>query len=448
MKKAIITVGLGFGDEAKGACVDYLCRTLNADLVVRYSGGSQCGHNVELPDGRRHTFSQFGSGTLAGVPTYLGPQVIVNPAALKAEAEHLQQEMGVKKPYSMLTMHPNCLISTVFHQRLNQIKELYRGADRHGSCGHGIGETRNYWLRYGKDAISVMDLCDTSVGVLADKLELLKQRILIEIAETVGKQGRGIEQQHKSTLQGVMDIRVSNLAKWYLDMWQSASFDGLDVHDDFGRAQMVIFEGAQGILLDEWYGFHPHTTWSTVTPHFAVELAEQAGCEEVSILGITRTYTTRHGNGPFPTMETSLSMKFRDPGNPQNEWQGNLEYGWLDFPLLRYAANICKTWGGLDGIILNHMDQISHEYKVCTDYKSFQCGEEGYPSLFWPKPHILDLKNQEDMGKRIMVDHPVYKQVNAGQLLEMLWELAPVVGTATGPTHKDRSIETIPFRPW
>ena len=82
MKRAIITVGLGFGDEGKGATVDYLTRKYNADLVVRYCGGSQAGHNVQLPDGRRHTFSQFGAGTLAGrVRTYLGPGVVIDPPA-------------------------------------------------------------------------------------------------------------------------------------------------------------------------------------------------------------------------------------------------------------------------------------------------------------------------------------------------------------------------------
>src|SRR5437588_7079917 len=101
MRRAIITVGLGFGDEGKGATVDYLARRFEADLVVRYCGGSQAGHNVQLPDGRRHTFSQFGAGTLADTParprTYLGPNVIIDPVALPREAEHLI-EMGVPDP--------------------------------------------------------------------------------------------------------------------------------------------------------------------------------------------------------------------------------------------------------------------------------------------------------------------------------------------------------------
>ena len=110
--KAIVTVGLGFGDEGKGATVDFLSRALNADLVVRYSGGAQAGHNVQLPDGRRHTFSQFGSGTLAGVPTYLGPRMIISPAVMLPEADHLRT-LGIADPFAMLAVNPNCLVSTV-----------------------------------------------------------------------------------------------------------------------------------------------------------------------------------------------------------------------------------------------------------------------------------------------------------------------------------------------
>src|SRR3954447_3361400 len=110
MKRAVITVGLGFGDEGKGATVDFLTRALGADLVVRYCGGCQAGHNVELPDGRRHTFSQFGAGTLAGsVRTYLGPNVVIDPVALLREARHLA-ELGVEHPTRLLTIHPSCLV--------------------------------------------------------------------------------------------------------------------------------------------------------------------------------------------------------------------------------------------------------------------------------------------------------------------------------------------------
>src|ERR1700692_2550841 len=127
MKRAIITVGLGFGDEGKGATVDYLTREQGADLVVRYCGGSQAGHNVQLPDGRRHTFSQFGAGTLVETSnrprTYLGPNVVIAPPALLREAQHLS-ELGVDNPTSLLTVHPRCLVTTIWHRTLNQLREM------------------------------------------------------------------------------------------------------------------------------------------------------------------------------------------------------------------------------------------------------------------------------------------------------------------------------------
>src|SRR5262245_34083947 len=180
MKRAIITMGLGFGDEGKGATVDYLARRYHADLVVRYCGGSQAGHNVQLPDGRRHTFSQFGAGTLADhrPRTYLGPNVVIDPPALLREAEHLSA-LGVLNPTNLLTVHPRCLVTTIWHQTLNRLRELSRADEKHGSCGQGIGETRRYWLQHGEDAVFAADLRE--MHVLRQKLELLRQRTLLEL---------------------------------------------------------------------------------------------------------------------------------------------------------------------------------------------------------------------------------------------------------------------------
>ena len=145
MKRAIITVGLGFGDEGKGATIDYLARHFDADLIVRYCGGSQAGHNVELPDGRRHTFSQFGAGALVGGTnpprTYLGPHMIIDPPALLREAEHLA-ELGVANPARLLTVHPRCLVTTVWHKLLNHLTALLRDAGRPAGGGGGAGTTQ------------------------------------------------------------------------------------------------------------------------------------------------------------------------------------------------------------------------------------------------------------------------------------------------------------------
>ena len=103
---------------------------------------------------RHHTFAQFGAGLLSPSRprTYLGPNVVIDPPALQREAAHLA-ELGVEEPASLITIHPRCLVTTIWHRLLNQLRELSRGTQRHGSCGQGIGETRSYWLRHGADAI-------------------------------------------------------------------------------------------------------------------------------------------------------------------------------------------------------------------------------------------------------------------------------------------------------
>jgi len=415
MKTAIITVGLGFGDEGKGATVDFLCRRLGADLVIRYCGGSQAAHNVRLPDGRGHVFSQFGAGTLAGARTFIGPRVIINPTALVLEAEHLQ-ELGVADPFATLTVHPHALASTFFHQALNRVREIARGDRRHGSCGHGIGEARSYWLRHGSDAIEAVDLKDGDV--LRRKLELLRQRTLIELQGLAHQVPSGDEDGAD-----LLGIATEAVAERLMEAGASIRLDP-EVPD----AEVALFEGAQGVLLDEWYGFHPHTTWSTVTPLHAWELALQARAGRVLTLGITRAFTTRHGAGPLPTHDAGLTARLADPGNPWNRWQGDLRVGWLDLVLLHYAA---RAVGHLDGLAVTWLDH-AEKAQVATAY-------EGHPPL--TTPPLPDLDRQEGIHRLLETAAPVYRSVSRAGLLGALQEIAPVAIESYGPTHLDRVVK-------
>jgi adenylosuccinate synthase len=123
--KSVVCCGLSFGDEAKGSIVDYLCRKATNPTVVRFNGGHQAAHNVVLPDGTHHTFSQFGSGTLAGARTHLSRFMLVEPLAMEREAEHLRQ-IGVADPYSLLTVDEECVVVTPFHRAANRIREAAR----------------------------------------------------------------------------------------------------------------------------------------------------------------------------------------------------------------------------------------------------------------------------------------------------------------------------------
>ena len=140
-QKAILITDLGFGDAGKGGLVDHLTRVTGAHTVVRYNGGAQAGHNVITPDGRHHTFAQFGSGSLVpGTRTYVSRFMLLDPLAMLAE-ERALQGLGVRDALARTAIDRRALITTPFHVAANRIKEVARGDARHGSCGMGIGET-------------------------------------------------------------------------------------------------------------------------------------------------------------------------------------------------------------------------------------------------------------------------------------------------------------------
>ncbi len=423
MKRAIITVGLGFGDEGKGATVDFLARKFEADLVVRYSGGSQAGHNVELPDGRRHTFSQFGAGSLIEdrPRTYLGPQVIIDPQALRREAEHLA-ELGVSDPVRLITIHPRCLVTTPWLKVLCQLRELSRGNAKHGSCGQGISAARQYWLRYGADAVFAADLADCNT--LRAKLELQRQRVLLEVQELLPRVNRDFLRE--------------------MDLWNRSSADaagelheaglGIPTGETVPACRTAVFEGAQGVLLDEYRGFFPYATWSTVTAHHAWELVEQMGADAVCVLGLTRAYMTRHGEGPLPTFSAALTERLRDPGNPWNQWQGSMRCGWLDLPLLRYAAAVA---GPLDGLVVNHVDQVAgSECLMCESYRNAELAVAPAPELAW----------QQRLTDQLRQAEPVLTRATPESIVATLNTIAPVAITASGPTWEARMARPLPFR--
>ncbi|WP_434439015.1 adenylosuccinate synthetase [Lentzea sp. E54] len=339
MRDHVIVVGLGFGDEGKGAVVDALCADGPVSVVVRFNGGAQAAHNVVV-DGRHHTFSQFGSGTLAGVPTWLSRYVLVEPIALATESRELEA-LGVADPLSLMSIDAQALLTTPFHVAANRARERARGGDRHGSCGKGIGETAWYGLLAGASEGDVVE----------------GQRVLGEPgpAPTVGD----------CLNPAVLRTKLDALARFY----EPLIGDGPDVgelvglygafadavritegHEGLLDAGRVVFEGAQGVLLDETYGFHPHTTWSTVVPRNARELLQG---RPARVIGVTRTYQTRHGAGPLPTEDQAVLERFPEPHNGTGEFQGAWRAGHLDAALLRYSVDCC---GGIDGLAVTHLD--------------------------------------------------------------------------------------------
>jgi adenylosuccinate synthase len=363
--EAIVVVDLGFGDAGKGLLTDYLVRTRGAALVVRYNGGAQAGHNVVAPDGRHHTFSQFGAGTFVdGVDTVLSRHVVIHPTGLLAEAAVLEGK-GIRDPLSRIRISERALVATPFHQAANRLREIARGAGRHGSCGVGVGEAVEDARARPDEAIRAADL--RYPRRLAAKLARLRDAKWAEIeplASSSASDPRARRERGIFTEEGVADAWIAEATR--------LGRPGVLVPDDalaksMGAAATVVFEGAQGVLLDEVHGFHPFTTWSCCTMRNARELIREAAPEaRVEHLGVLRSHAVRHGAGPLPT-ETTAFREMVSDHNRDGEWQGPVRYGWFDAVLARYALEVV---GGVDSVALTHADLPARvgAWRVCGDY--------------------------------------------------------------------------------
>ena len=187
-----------------------------------------------------------------------------------------------------------------------------------------------------------------------------------------------------------------------------------------------LLEGAQGVLLDEWRGFHPHTTWSTCTTENALALLE--GFDgAVERIGVLRSYQTRHGAGPFPTEREDL-RRIDEPHNADVGWQGRFRRGWLDLPLTRYALD-CSP---VDGLALTHLDRVEPGWRACVGYEDLTV-----PLVPAADPHDLD--HVEALGEALRQVTPILEPTPpdlAGWVSSALG--VEVVLTSRGPTAKDK----------
>lgn len=335
---------LGFGDSGKGATVDYLCSREQIDLVVRFNGGFQAAHNVVLADGRHHCFSQFGSGTLRKVPTFLDRHVIVEPMSLRTEARHLSS-LGVADPIGLITIHPDCLVSTMYHQILNRIQD---GQSGHGSCGVGIGAVRSMWSKTG-DGLTWGDL--HSKRIIRRKLDWIRQWCQDQLVDYGNPEKR-------SDINIDVDGCILNALDEVELLYHSAYGVAISDYMNVDRNASVVFEGAQGYGLDEVFGTIPHTTYSNTRPTYALELSEHYLDSRPKIYGLIRAYETRHGNGPmwkeFPTC-IRLRGEHNDGG-----FAGRFRLGHLNVEAIHRAYKHC----GCDAMVINCMDHVSDNLRA------------------------------------------------------------------------------------
>lgn len=340
-------VGLGYGDEGKGMTVGFLAENIRRNggrpIVVRYNGGPQAAHNVRI-NGKHHTFSQFGAGFLSGADTVLSKYTLFQPYSAMKEAEALIKETGTN-PLGTLSVDPNAPLLLPVHAQCNRMLETRRASNghRHGSTGMGVGVARDYELAMHEDGTTdaIPTVADLSKPFrLADKMQAQ--------AEWLGRRwGMDFHYTRETAEEQATELHLI-----YSDMTASGvefieSKEALSDHrwtpDD------VIFEGSQGILLDLRYGFFPHVTYGWMDADNARTLAKESNLPAPVIIGCTRTYSTRHGDGPFPPQHT---FDVPEVDNGTGVWQGAFRTGLLDLPMLHYGASIVKP----DVLSLSCMD--------------------------------------------------------------------------------------------
>lgn len=453
-KQAILIADLGYGDAGKGSIVDFLARDTGTHTVVRYNGGAQAAHNVITPDGRHHTFAQFGSATfLPGVRTHLSRFMLVHPLAMLAEERHLQS-VGVSDAFPRLTVERDALIITPYQQAANRIKEIARGDGLHGSCGMGIGETMSDWLAYGRDVLLAGDLADRAA--VMRKLHFLREAKLAQLTGFL--RGKPDSSQIQGELAAFVDPDlIEATADVYLHWSNQVRVVGPEyLGSAIQDGGTVIFEGAQGVLLDEWWGFYPYNSWSTLTYRNADTLLGEAGYDgNIQRLGLTRAYMTRHGAGPMVTEDAGMTAALPDSHNLNNAWQHGFRVGPLDLPALRYALRVVGRAGSpegvaprVDGLVVTHLDrlQTQAEWRICDQYIS----EQNEGALFFDdggrQIHLpadpTDLVEQERLTRALLASRPVNETVERDlpAYLALIGEKlgVPVVLTSAGMTAREK----------
>ena len=366
--EAKAVIGAGYGDEGKGLITDALVEGCGAAVtVVRFNGGAQAGHTVTLPDGRRHVFHHVGSGTLAGALTFLSRFFVADPILLATEIADLAA-MGFTP---RIAIDPDASITTPFDMMINQIAETARGAGRHGSCGLGFGETLERHLRP-EFALTAGRLeKDARASLLAIRRRWVPERLA----------RLGLWPLGSDDLALINDDAI--LEHWFEDVSAFLNAATISEAAELREADAIVFEGAQGLLLDQDRGAFPHVTRSNTGLKNVLTLAGEVGITNLEAVYVTRCYTTRHGAGPLAhELPGAPHADVIDTTNVANPWQGALRFGTLDLSILAQAIADDLSDAASSPLTVSHalamtcLDQIGPGISCFTDGRVRQASPE------------------------------------------------------------------------
>jgi len=344
----VAVVGAQWGDEGKGKIVDWLSE--RADVVVRFQGGHNAGHTLVI-NGVTYKLSLLPSGVVRGKLSIVGNGVVIDPWAFLAEVDRIA-EKGVKITPDVLKIAENASLILPLHGHIDRAREEASGNSKIGTTGRGIGPA--YEDKVGRRAIRVCDLADE---------KLLEEKVARLLAHhNALLRGLSMPEVEGAELLAQLKEIAPKILPFADVVWSRL--------DDARRAsKRILFEGAQGAMLDVDHGTYPFVTSSNTVSGQAASGSGVGPGQVGYVLGICKAYTTRVGSGPFPTeLDNEIGNRIGDRGHEFGTVTGRRRRcGWFDAVLVRQAIKV----GGINGIALTKLDVLDgfDELKICTGYK-------------------------------------------------------------------------------
>ncbi|MGC6400503.1 adenylosuccinate synthase [Sphingomonas sp. FW199] len=344
----VAVIGAQWGDEGKGKIVDWLAE--RADVVVRFQGGHNAGHTLVVGDSV-YKLSLLPSGIVRGTPSVIGNGVVLDPWALKAEVEKLRGQ-GVAISPDTLMIADNCALILPFHRDLDAMREDASGAGKIGTTRRGIGPA--YEDKVGRRAIRVCDLAHL------DSLDPQLDRLCAH--HDALRAGFGVAPVDRAELIAALKEIAGFVLPYARPVWKMLA-------EARAAGKRILFEGAQGVLLDIDHGTYPFVTSSNTIAGTAAGGSGLGPSAVGFVLGIAKAYTTRVGSGPFPTeLEDETGERLGVRGHEFGTVTGRKRRcGWFDAVLVRQSVAV----SGVTGIALTKLDVLDgfDEIRICTGYR-------------------------------------------------------------------------------
>ena len=424
----VTVIGAQWGDEGKGKIVDWLAS--RADMVVRFQGGHNAGHTLVVGD-QVYKLSLLPSGIVTGTPSVIGNGVVLDPWALKAEVEKLSAQ-GVSITPEILMIAETCPLILPIHRDLDALREDASGAGKIGTTRRGIGPA--YEDKVGRRAIRVCDLAHLDdLDPLLDRLCAHHDHLRAGFGEPPVDRAR-----LKRDLEGIADF----VLQYARPVWR-------DLDEAKRRGRRILFEGAQGVLLDVDHGTYPFVTSSNTVAGTTGSGTGMGPSAAGFVLGIVKAYTTRVGSGPFPTeLDDETGQRLGERGHEFGTVTGRQRRcGWFDAVLVRQSAAV----SGITGIALTKIDVLDgmETVKICTGYR---IGDETYDYL---PPHAADQARAVPIyeeidgwsgttaGARSWADLPAQAVKYVRRIEELI--RCPVALVSTSPQRDDTILVRDPF---